>query len=130
MATLTVNLLAGPAENELADFALRLGAAALDQGHRFQLFLFGNACALANQDAPWPGDRDMNQELTDFMDAQKLGGRLAELAQRGAEAHTCHTTEYVRGSEGCAYLPGVARGNVGASLMKFLLTSDAALTLG
>ena len=126
----TITLLAGAAENELADFALRLGEAALGKGHKFQFFLFGNASALANQEAPWPGDRGMNQELTDFMDSHKLGARLADLAQKGALVHTCHTTEYVRGTEGCTYLPGIARGNVGSSLMKFLLTSDAAFTLG
>lgn len=130
MATITVTLLAGPAESEIADFALRLGQTALARGHKFQLFLFGNASALANQETAWTGERGMNQELTDFMDSQKLGGRLAELAAQGALVQTCHTTEYVRGTEGCAYLPGVARGNVGASLTKFLLTSDAAFTLG
>ena len=130
MATITITLLSGAAENELADFALRFGQAALEAGHKFNLFLFGNACNLANQEVPWTGERGMNQELTDFMDSQRLARRVRGLAAQGAVIDTCHTTEYVRGSEGCQYLEGVSRGNVGTSLTKFLLTSDAAFTLG
>lgn len=130
MATITITLLSGAAENELADFALRFGEAALKAGHKFNLFLFGNGCNLANQEVPWTGDRGMNQDLTDFMDSQRLAGRVKDLAAKGAVIDTCHTNEYVRGIEGCAYLEGVSRGNVGTSLTKFLLTSDAAFTLG
>lgn len=130
MATITITLLAGAAENELAEFALNLGAAALKQGHKFNLFLFGNASNLANREAVWTGERGMNQELTDFMDAKRLAQRVQDLAARGAVIHTCHTTEYGRGTEGCEYIDGVYRGNVGTSLTKFLLTSDAAFTLG
>lgn len=130
MATITITLISGAAENELADFALRFGEAALGKGHKFNLFLFGNACNLANREVPWTGERGMNQELTDFMDSQRLANKVKGLLAKGAEIHTCHTTEYVRGTEGCEYMEGVSRGNVGSSLTRFLLTSDAAFTLG
>lgn len=130
MATITLTLLSGAVENELAEFALDFGATALRSGHKFNLFLFGNACNLANQEAPWTGDREMNQELTDFMDSQRLAAKVKNLADAGAVIHTCHTTEYGRGTEGYPYIDGVVRGNVGSSLTKFLLTSDVAFTLG
>ena len=130
MATITITLISGAVENELAEFAVNFGATALQQGHKFNLFLFGNACNLANQEVPWTGERDMNQELTDFMDSQRLAEKVQSLAAQGAVIHTCHTTEYGRGTEGCQYIEGVSRGNVGSSLTKFLLTSDAAFTLG
>ncbi|MBU4563124.1 MAG: DsrE family protein [Desulfarculus sp.] len=130
MATITITLISGAAENELAEFALNFGATALEGGHKFNLFLFGNACNLANQEVPWTGERGMNQELTDFMDTQRLADKVKDLAAQGAVIHTCHTTEYGRGTEGCQYIEGVSRGNVGSSLTKFLLTSDAAFTLG
>lgn len=130
MATITITLISGAAENELADFALRFSEAALEGGHKMNLFLFGNACNLANQEVAWTGDRGMNQDLTDFMDSQRPMQKVKSLAEKGALIHTCHTTEYVRGTEGCEYMGGVSRGNVGSSLTKFLLTSDAAFTLG
>ena len=71
----------------------------------------------------------MNDALTSFMDSFRLGARLEELTSLGAVVATCHTTEYARGTEGCAYLDGVERGNVGSSLTKFLINSDVAFTL-
>lgn len=130
MATITITLLSGAVENENADFVIRLGQAALDQGHKFNLFLIGNGCNLANKETPWTGERGMNDELTAFMDGYRLAHRLEQLAVRGANVATCHTTEYARGTEGIPYLDGVQRGNVGVSLTKFLITSDAAFTIG
>jgi len=130
MATITITLLSGAVEDENADFALRLSQAALAKGHKVNLFLIGNGCHLANQEVPWEGERGMNDALTAFMDSFRLGGRLKELVAQGAEAATCHTTEYARGTEGCPYLEGVVRGNVGTSLTRFLINSDVAFTLG
>ena len=130
MATITINLLSGAVENENADFALRLSKAALAKGHKVNIFLFGNGSNLANKEVPYPGDRGMNDALTTFMDSFRLGARLEELTSLGAVVATCHTTEYARGTEGCAYLDGVERGNVGSSLTKFLINSDVAFTLG
>ncbi len=130
MATITITLLSGAVENENADFALRLSRAALAKGHKVNIFLFGNGCNLANKEVPYSGDRGMNEALTAFMDTFRLSARLEELTSQGAEVATCHTTEYARGTEGCAYLDGVERGNVGSSLTKFLINSDVAFTLG
>jgi len=130
VATLTLTLLSGAVENETADFALRLAQSALDQGHRINLFLLGNASYLANQEVPFQGDKGLTPELAAYMDSFRLTGRIEDLAKAGAVIHTCHTTEYARGVEGCPYLAGVSRGNVGVSWTKFLMTSDLALTLG
>ena len=130
MATITITLLSGAVENECADFALRLSAAALEQGHKINLFLLGKASTLGNKEIPWSGEKGMQGELADFMDTFRLAGRVEELASRGAQIHTCHTTEYARGAEGCEYLEGVQRGNVGVSLTKFFITSDVAFTIG
>jgi tRNA 2-thiouridine synthesizing protein D len=129
MSTFTMTLLSGAVENESADFVIRLSEAALAAGHQVNLFLYGNGCNLANQETAWTGERGMNDELTAFMDGFRLAARIEALAAKGAVIHTCHTTEYARGTEGCAYLSGVRRGNVGVSLMKFFINSDVAFAL-
>ena len=129
MSTFTMTLLSGAVENESADFVIRLAEAALKADHRVNIFLYGNGCNLANQESPWTGERGMNDELTAFMDGFRLAARLEALAATGAVIHTCHTTEYARGTEGSAYLDGVQRGNVGVSLMKFFINSDVAFAL-
>jgi len=130
MATITITLLSGAVENECADFTLRLSEAALEQGHKVNIFLLGKASVLGNKETPWPGAKGMQGELAEFMDSFRLAGRIGELASRGAAIHTCHTTEYARGAEGCEYVEGVQRGNVGVSLTKFFITSDVAFTIG
>ncbi|WP_461208612.1 DsrE family protein [Desulfocurvus sp. DL9XJH121] len=130
MATITITMLSGAVEDENADFMIRFAEAARDMGHGVNIFLYGNGCNMANKEVPWTGDRGMNDALTAFMDGFRMADRLENLASRGAVIHTCHTTEYGRGTEGCAYLDGVIRGNVGSSLTKFFMTSDVAFTLG
>jgi len=130
MAAITITLLSGAVENEAADFALRFVNRALAKGHQVNLFLFGNASYLANREVPYQGDKGITPDLAAYMDTFRLADRLEALARSGAVVHTCHTTEYARGTEGCPYLDGVDRGNVGVSLMKFLITSDVAFTIG
>ncbi|NJB67989.1 tRNA 2-thiouridine synthesizing protein D [Desulfobaculum xiamenense] len=130
MATITINMLSGAVENENADFMVRFSEAALAAGHAVNIFLYGNGCNMANKEVPWTGEKGITEALGAHMDASRMADRIAALAARGASIHTCHTTEYGRGTEGCDYLDGVARGNVGVSLMKFWMTSDVAFTLG
>lgn len=130
MATITITLLSGAVENENADFAIRFAEAALAAGHRINVFLYGNGCNMANKEVAWTGERGMNDALTAFMDGFRVADRWEALVAKGALVHTCHTTEYGRGTEGCTYLDGVQRGNVGTSLTKFWMTSDVGFTLG
>ena len=129
MAVITITLLSGAVENEDADFVIRFADAALSQGHGTNLFLIGNGCNLANKEVPWTGEKGMSGDLASFMDNFRMAERLESLARKGAVIQTCHTTEYARGTEGCEYLEGVGRGNVGVSLTKFMITSDLAFTI-
>jgi tRNA 2-thiouridine synthesizing protein D len=128
--TLTIVLTAGSQENQDAALAVGLAEAAIRRGHRVNLFLYGNGCNLANQEAPFGGPLGIRQNLQAHLDAQKLGPRLTRLAQQGAQVVTCHTTEYARGTEGLAYLPGVKRGDVGHAFTDLLVSSDVLIGLG
>ncbi len=130
MANITITLLSGAVENENADFVIRFADAALSKGHQVNLFLIANGCNIANKEVPWTGERGMNDALTAYMDTFRLADRLEKIMAKGAQVATCHTTEYARGTEGCAYLDGVQRGNVGVSLTKFFIKSDIAFTIG
>lgn len=128
--TLTIVLTAGSQENEDAVLAVGLAEAAIRRGHRANIFLYGNGCNLANQEVPFGGPLGIRQNLQEHLDAQKLGQRLTRLAQQGAQVVTCHTTEYARGTEGLAYLPGVKRGDVGHAFTDLLVGSDLLIGLG
>jgi tRNA 2-thiouridine synthesizing protein D len=130
MAELTIVLTSGSQENEDAVFAVNLALAALKKGHKVNLFLYGNGSNLANKEHPWPGTAGIQEDLLRHIDSLKVGPKLEELAQRGANISTCHTTEYGRGTEGDEYQSGIKRGNVGEDFAKYLLTTDVLLTLG
>ncbi len=130
MAVITITLLSGAVENECADFALRFTEAALEKGHKVNMFLLGKASTLGDKAMDKTGEKGMQGELAAFMDSFRLASRVEKLASGGAVIHTCHTTEYARGTEGCELVNGVQRGSVGVSLTKFFINSDVAFTLG
>ncbi|MEW6664213.1 MAG: DsrE family protein [Thermodesulfobacteriota bacterium] len=128
--TLTILLLSGYQENEDPVFAVGLAKAVLKAGYGVNLFLYGNACNMANKERSIEGRLRMNESLRAHVDSGKIGERLDELARMGAQIATCHTSEYGRGTEAEEYREGVRWGDVGETFTKFLLTSDVLLALG
>ena len=130
MARLTIVLTSGAQENEDALFAVKLAEAAINKGHKVNIFLYGNSSNLANKEHPWPGQAGIQENLLHHVDSLKVGARLEKLAALGADISTCHTNEHGRGTEGDEYLEGVRRGNIGEDLVKYLMTTDVLLTVG
>ncbi|MDD3310776.1 DsrE family protein [Pseudodesulfovibrio sp.] len=128
--TLTIMLLSGAAENEDAEFATRLALAVQDKGHKVQMYLFGNAVNLSKKETPIEGDLHIQPRLVDHIEPTKSFDRLAEIIRRGGDVSTCHTNEHARGIESREYVEGVKWGDVGGSFTKYLMTSDALLSVG
>ncbi|MDY0306027.1 MAG: hypothetical protein ACEB74_11925 [Desulfovibrio aminophilus] len=128
--TITLVLLSGSTENDDAVFAVNLSKAILEKGGKVNLFLYGNGCNLANKPVPVEGRSAISDALRAHMDGYVLSEKIEELTRLGAKIATCHTTEYSRGTEGCPYLDGVERGDVGNSYTRFLMATDVLLAIG
>ncbi|SKA67328.1 DsrE family protein [Desulfobaculum bizertense] len=131
MATLTMVLLSGAAENEDSVFATSLAEAALNKGHKVQMYLFGNGVNLSKQEIPIEGD-DLHiaPRLLDHIEPTKVSARLGELTEKGADISTCHTNEHARGIESRGYDGEIKWGDVGGTFSKYLMTTDVLLTVG
>ena len=128
--TMTIMLMSGSAENEDSQFATRLAEAALDKGHKVQMYLFGNAVNISKQEVPIEGDLHIAPRLVDHIEPTKNFDRMARLTEKGADISTCHTNEHARGIESKEYVEGVKWGDVGGSFTKYLMTSDVMLSIG
>ena len=128
--TLTLVTTSGYQENEDPLFVVGLAKAALAAGHKVNIFLFGNAVNMANQEKPIQGRVRISERLLGHQDLGKVGDELDELARLGTQIATCHTNEYGRGIEAETYREGVQWGDVGESFVRFLLTTDVLLTVG
>lgn len=128
--TMTIMLMSGSAENEDAQFATRLGEAALDKGHKVQMYLFGNAVNISKREVAIEGDLHIAPRLVDHIEPTKNFERVARLIEKGADISTCHTNEHARGIESKEYVEGVKWGDVGGSFTKYLMTSDVMLSIG
>ena len=129
LKTLTIMLMSGYQENEDPVFAVQLGKAALTAGHQVNIFLYGNAVNMANQEKPIEGKLHINERLRAAVEIGRIGDEMEELARLGAKIATCHTTEYGRGTEAEEYRPGVEWGDIGESFTTFLIKSDVFLSL-
>ncbi|MCL5108446.1 MAG: DsrE family protein [Chloroflexi bacterium] len=127
--TLCINMLSGYQETDDPLFMVNLAATALKKGYGVKIFLYGNGCNMANQEKPIEGHLAIVERLKAHMDIGKIGGKLDELAQQGAQIETCHTTEYGRGTEAEPYREGVKWGDVGQSFVGQLMTSHVLITL-
>lgn len=129
--TLTITLLSGYQENDDALFAVRLAEAALKAGHKVNIFLYGSASAMAEEEHEVVGRLRVSEQLKKHMDISLgVGKMLEELAEKGAVINTCHTTEYGRGVEGDEYREGIEWGDVGGSFTGFLAKSDVHISIG
>lgn len=128
--TLTIMLMSGSAENEDAQFATNLAEAALEKGHKVQVYLFGNAVNISKKEVAIEGDLHIAPRLVDHIEPTKNFERLARLSEKGADLCTCHTNEHARGIESKEYVEGVKWGDVGGSFCKYLMTSDVMLSIG
>ncbi|MFO7596546.1 MAG: DsrE family protein [Desulfocurvibacter africanus] len=128
--TLTIMLLSGSAENEDARFAVRLAEAALDKGHKVQMYLFGNSVSLSKKEIPIEGDLHISPRLLEHIEPTKCFEALARLCAKGADISTCHTNEHARGIESREYVDGVKWGDVGSAFTKYLMTTDVLLSVG
>ncbi|ACS81592.1 DsrE family protein [Maridesulfovibrio salexigens] len=128
--TLTIMLMSGSAENEDAQFATNLAEAALEKGHKVQMYLFGNAVNISKKEEPIEGDLHIAARLVDHIEPTKNFERVASLIEKGADISTCHTNEHARGIESKEYVEGVKWGDVGGSFTKYLMTSDVLLSVG
>lgn len=127
--TMNICLLSGYQENEDALFTMKLSKAALEAGYGVTLFLYGNACNMANKEQPIEGRSHITERLMAHMDIGRVAPMMEEIAAMGADICTCHTTEYGRGTEGSPYLEGVKWGDVGEGFYKQLLKGDVLVTL-
>ncbi|WP_319468587.1 DsrE family protein [uncultured Pseudodesulfovibrio sp.] len=129
--TLTIMLLSGSAENEDAEFATRLSEAAIDKGHKVQIYLYGNAVNLSKKEIPIEGD-DLHiaPRLLDHIEPTKNFERIGKICAAGADVSTCHTNEHARGIESREYVEGVKWGDVGGTFTKYLMTADVLLSIG
>jgi len=128
--TLTIMLLSGSAENEDAEFATRLAEAAVDKGHKVQIYLFGNAVNLSKKEVPIEGDLHIQGRLLEHIEPTKCFDRIAGLTAKGVDISTCHTNEHARGIESKEYVDGVKWGDVGGTFTKYLMTTDVLLSVG
>jgi len=128
--TLTIMLTSGYQENEDPIFALRFAEAALNAGHKVNIFLFKNAVNMANKEKPIEGKIHIKERLREHMDIGKIGDELDRIAKMGASIATCHTNEYGRGTEADEYRDGIKWGDVGVDFTTFLLKSDVYLGIG
>ncbi len=128
--TMTIMLMSGSAENEDSQFATRLAEAALDKGHKVQMYLFGNAVNISKQELAIEGDLHIASRLVEHIEPTKNFERVARLIEKGADISTCHTNEHARGIESKEYVEGVKWGDVGGSFTKYLMTSDVMLSIG
>ncbi|QJB56770.1 DsrE family protein [Pseudodesulfovibrio sp. zrk46] len=128
--TLTILLLSGSAENEDAEFSTRLAQAALEKGHKVQMYLFGNAVNISKKEFPIEGDLHIQQRGLDHIDPTKCFERVADICEKGGDVSTCHTNEHARGIESREYVDGVKWGDVGGTFAKYLMTSDVLLSVG
>ena len=130
MATLTLLLLSGSAENEDAEFATKLARAAQEKGHHIQMYLFGNAVNLAKKEFPITGDLHIVPMLREHIEPTKNFVRFAELCAKGADVSTCHTNEHARGIESGEYVEGVKWGDIGGTFIQYLMKADVLLSIG
>lgn len=128
--TMTIKLMSGSAENEDAQFAVRLAKAALAKGHKIKIYLYGNAVNLSKKEFPIEGDLHIAGRLLEHIETTKLFSRFAELVELGADISTCHTNEHARGIESREYVDGVKWGDVGGTFTKYIMTSDVLLSVG
>ena len=128
--TLTIMLMSGSCENEDALFAVRLADAVLKRGDRVNLYLYGNGVNLSKKEHLIQGDLHIAAPLLEHILRGKVGGKLEELARRGANITTCHTNEHARGIQDLEYLEGVKGGDIGHTFCDYLLVSHAFLALG
>ncbi|HAS89748.1 MAG TPA: hypothetical protein DCS48_10655 [Desulfovibrio sp.] len=128
--TLTIMLMSGSAENEDAQFATNLAEAALEKGHKVQMYLFGNAVNISKKEEPIEGDLHIAPRLVEHIEPTRNFERMARLTEKGADISTCHTNEHARGIESKEYVKDVKWGDVGGSFTKYLMTSDVLLSVG
>lgn len=128
--TVTLILRSGSTENDDAIFCVKLAEAILNRGDGVNIFLYGNGCNLGSKPVPYDGRSPISDALREHMDAFVLSERIEGLTAKGAKIATCHTTEYSRGIEGCAYLEGVEWGDVGNTFNRYLLSTDVLLSIG
>lgn len=127
---MTIMLLSGSSENEDALFAVNLAEAAMEKGHRVQIYLFGNGVNLSKKEFPIEGDLHIAPMLLSHIEPTKMFGRLAALKEKGADICTCHTNEHARGIESREYVDGIEWGDIGQSFCTYLLTTDVFISLG
>ena len=114
MGELTILLTAGTMMSTGPYKALRLAEAALDRGHRVNLFCYGEGVtALRARQAPkaFPNIAEMT----------------AALIARGMRVAACRTCTGARGLEEADLVPGAVVGSIAREYMDFVAASDRVL---
>jgi sulfur relay (sulfurtransferase) complex TusBCD TusD component (DsrE family) len=117
MGELTILLTAGAMASTGPYKALMLAGAALDGGHRVNLFCYGEGVtAIRAKQAPkaFPNIAEM----------------MAALMARGMPVVACRTCCGARGIEEADVVPGAVIGSIAREFMEFVARSDRLLTIG
>lgn len=128
--TLTILLLSDAAENEDADYCLRLAEAVLRNGYQVNIFLYSNGVYLGKKAPPPKVQHTIHSPLLEHIQPARVEKKLEALCQAGAVIHSCHANEYARGIESAPYVSGIKQGNLEQSFCDDLLMTDVLITLG
>ena len=95
MATLTIGCFPGLVGNMTYDFALKLSEAAVNKGHKVNIWFSGNASGSV---------KAKQKHLKDYSTGEK---HLNALIEKGVEICTCEACSYARGMDKANAIEGI-----------------------
>lgn len=117
MATLTIGLFPGVVGNMSYDFAIKLADAAVDKGHKVNIWFSGNAtCSV----------KAGQKHLKDYSTAEP---HLKALMEKGVQMCTCEACSVARGVKKDESIEGIEWNSMHWYLAK-IFTSDRVLQIG
>lgn len=117
MGILTIGIFSSLIGSMNSDFALKLAEAALNKGHKVNLWFSGNATMIANK-----GQKE-------FKDYSHLEKRLMGLIEKGVEVVSCEACSLARGVQPENLIEGIKPGAMDWYLAK-AATSERVLHIG
>jgi tRNA 2-thiouridine synthesizing protein D len=117
MATLTIGCFPGLVGNMTYDFALKLSEAAVNKGHKVNIWFSGNASGSV---------KAKQKHLKDYSTGEK---HLNALIEKGVEICTCEACSYARGMDKANAIEGIQWNAMHWYLAK-IHASDRALQIG
>ncbi len=117
MAVLSMGIFSSLIGSMSTDFAIKLASAAIEKGHKVNIWLSGNSVGLVKKN---------QKHLKDYSTGEK---HLLELMQKGVEICTCEACTYARGIQKADAIEGVQWNAMHWYLAK-IHSSDRVLQIG